>query len=168
MIWYHQAYDFNHCLFRTLSVLEFEENISIEIEKMKILSFYLLFPAKLSDVRFPRDGVKYKKYFSDIDDRYNNVSSAKITYAKISALSDICFSALSSFGLIERKAFSKGVLKRTEHDLSEKLSNKISEYHDQNQHLFELLTKVFANLPLSGQLGLKVRTDLIDYRYDAR
>ena len=75
--------------------------------------------------------------------------------------------ALVSYGLFEAESFKKGKLKRTEVKLSEKLKNRIVEENKTNNNLITLITGPLASLNLYGHLGLKVRTNLIEFKYDA-
>lgn len=59
MLVYHPAYDAYHCLFRMMAIME--NTNRLEIDKLKILDFYILFPALLSEVKMPREFIKIKK-----------------------------------------------------------------------------------------------------------
>ena len=47
MLIYNQAYDLYHTMFRILQIMEKTEEI-IEIDKLRILDFYLAFPSELA------------------------------------------------------------------------------------------------------------------------
>ena len=51
MIVYQPAFDLYHTLFRIMKLLSyFEKNDYIEIERLRIWDYYLLFPNKLKEV----------------------------------------------------------------------------------------------------------------------
>ena len=56
MIVYNQAYDLYHTIFRFLQFLNrFEKDELIEIEKLRIWDFYLLFPSKINSIRLKQN-----------------------------------------------------------------------------------------------------------------
>lgn len=49
MLIYNQAFDFYHSIFRMLQLTTFGVN-NVQIEKIRILDFYIVFPWKLLDI----------------------------------------------------------------------------------------------------------------------
>ncbi|HGA8765958.1 TPA: ABC-three component system middle component 5, partial [Salmonella enterica subsp. enterica serovar Virchow] len=47
MLIYHPAYDAYHCLFRMIALIDHVNEI--EVDKARILDFYLIFPALVSE-----------------------------------------------------------------------------------------------------------------------
>ena len=76
MLIYHPAYDAYHCLFRMIALIN---NIdTIEIEKARILDFYLTFPSLVEKIRMPQNHSHIKKiakkYFNDYRNPINSAS----------------------------------------------------------------------------------------------
>lgn len=56
MIVYNQAFDLYHTIFRLLHFLnKFENQTILEIERVRIWDFYLLFPSKIHEIRLKQD-----------------------------------------------------------------------------------------------------------------
>ena len=75
--------------------------------------------------------------------------------------------ALISYDLFDAKEFKNGKLKRTDIPLSESLSLRINKANEENHNLITLITGPLASMNLYGHLGLKERTNLIEFKYDA-
>lgn len=59
---YHPRNDIYHCCFRIVSILSLSNLSSIELDKLKIIDFYLVFPIFLTDRKyftFPKK-IKYQ------------------------------------------------------------------------------------------------------------
>ena len=75
--------------------------------------------------------------------------------------------ALVSYSLLDASEFKNGKIKRTDTPLTEQLSTRIQNEFKSNQNLLTLITGPLASLNLYGHLGLKVKTNLIEFKYDA-
>ena len=64
MLIYSQAYDLYHTMFRILQIMEKTKEV-LEVDKLRILDFYLAFPAELLEIRSFSGFKKYEKYLKD-------------------------------------------------------------------------------------------------------
>lgn len=165
MLVYNNAYDFNHCLFRVLSLLEFNVDTTLEFDKVQLFDFYLLFPYKLSEMRFPREFFEYKKNFDNLDTKYNRVINSKLTFYKLGNLHKLVYKALLSSRLVEKENFENKALKRSEKKLSKEVIQSIHNFQIENEFLLQLLIVGLNELQLDGVNGLRSRTNLFDTRY---
>ena len=74
--------------------------------------------------------------------------------------------ALISYGLIDPVEFKNGKVKRTETKVTEQLQVRLNKANEENPNLTTLITGPLASMNLNGHLGLKVRTNLIEFKYD--
>jgi hypothetical protein len=62
MIVYNQAFDLYHTIFRFLQFLNrFENGTEIEIERLRIWDFYLLFPNRIHEIRLKQNESDIRK-----------------------------------------------------------------------------------------------------------
>ncbi|EAQ5910900.1 hypothetical protein FEF66_23465, partial [Salmonella enterica] len=62
MLIYHPIFDANHCVFRTLLLLQEQSSCEIDIELFRLMDFYMLFPSLLKSIKpFPSELRSYKK-----------------------------------------------------------------------------------------------------------
>ena len=73
MIVYHQAFDLYHTVYRMLHILtHFDKEESVEIDRLRIWDFYLLFPNKLHIVKLKRNEEDVKKLIKQYIPRKEN------------------------------------------------------------------------------------------------
>lgn len=166
MLIYNQAYDLYHTMFRILQILE-NSNEVMEVDKIRILDFYLAFPAELLEIKSFRGFKKYRKYLKAEINPYERVIDRRRLFFKMEYIQISAMKALISYKLLDAMEFKRGKLKRTEIELSKSLYKRIQEESNANKNLITLITGPLASMNLYGHLGLKVRTNLIEFKYDA-
>lgn len=166
MLIYSPAYDLYHTMFRILQITEKSEHV-MEVDKLRILDFYLAFPAELLDIQGFRGFNKYRKYLKAEKNQYERVIDRKRLFFKMEQIQISAMKALVSYSLLDASEFKNGKVKRTETPLTEQIAARIQEEFKRNQNLLTLITGPLASLDLYGHLGLKVRTNLIEFKYDA-
>lgn len=166
MLVYSQAYDLYHTMFRILQIME-KSKQDLEVDKLRILDFYLAFPAELLEIRSFVGFRKYERFLKAESNTYERVIDRKRLFFKMEHIQISAMKALISYDLFDANEFKKGKLKRTNLQLSESLSTRIQIANDENQNLITLITGPLASMNLYGHLGLKERTNLIEFKYDA-
>lgn len=165
MLIYSHAYDIYHTMFRILQITE-KANRDLEIDKLRILDFYLAFPTELLEIRSFVGFKKYEKFIKAESNSYERVIDRKRLFFKMENIQISAMKALISYDLFDANKFKNGILKRTDIQLSESLSNRIRNANEENQNLITLITGPLASMNLYGHLGLKQRTNLIEFKYD--
>ncbi len=65
MIVYHQAFDLYHTAYRMIQLLTyFERGESVEIDRLRIWDYYLLFPIEIQRIKFSVEEKEIKNYIS--------------------------------------------------------------------------------------------------------
>ena len=98
---------------------------------------------------------------------YERVIDRKRLFFKMEHIQISAIKALISYGLFDPIEFKNGKIKRTENLISGNLNTRINNANEENQNLITLITGPLASMNLYGHLGLKVRTNLIEFKYDA-
>jgi hypothetical protein len=166
MLIYHPAYDIYHAAFRMLVLLS---NLGHELQplrRLRILDFYLLFPAELGRVQFPRNLLPKKKKWVDLQSRYNTVPDPRRIFDELEPFQMAAVQMLVGTGLVVRTNNPVEGVALVNGAVPESLAFRLSIARAQKAELIELLTKDFSNLDLYGQNGLKARTGLFEHRYD--
>lgn len=166
MLIYNQAYDLYHTMFRILQIMEKTEE-TIEIDKLRILDFYLAFPSELMDIRSFRGFKKYVKYIKAEKNKYERVIDRKRLFFKMEHIQISAIKALISYGIFDAEEFKKGNVKKSYDKLSDSLLLRIQSANEENLNLITLITGPLASMNLFGHLGLKERTNLIEFKYDS-
>ena len=165
MLIYHPVFDTNHSMFRMLRLLEATPGKSLRWDAFRILDFYYLFPHLLGSARLPRGLTAAKQRYGKMDARYNKVPSPRVFIQQLAGLHELVARSLVGKGFLAADAFGKNTLRRTETPLPPSLTEAFIGGDD--QALVDLLATKMAAIPLNGPDGLKDRTGLLEYRYDA-
>lgn len=167
MLIYHPAFDLYNCIFRMLQLLSNMKHDEVELERLRIWDFYLTFPRETQKIRFPQDLSELKKVFKRKDDNpYEDLLDSKKIIERMKSFQLTALKYLASYDFIDKESFSKGVVRKTNKELPVDLKNELNNFTTEKQNIIKLVLG-FWDLPLYGSHGLKARTGLIDFKYDA-
>lgn len=167
MLIYHQRNDVFHCMFRILSILKLLEGRKVEIDRLKIMDFYLVFPHLISNITLPRarGSSVIKKKAQTLDIPYENLPSNKILFSE---MGDFQLQALDILRSKEIVDFDEsGWLTVGDNFQDNSIKILVTDNGFTSKEFFEVLVNVLSQCSLHGPNGLKSRTGLMEYRYDA-
>lgn len=165
MLIYHPAFDAYHCVFRMLALIE--SSTTLEIDRARLLDFYLAFPSAIGDIRLPTTLSHGRRLGKDLGNIYRNPLDSKAVFRDMSQIQNAALRSIAALGLIDVSCYEKGILKRVPSEsIPAVLMRKLKEYFDARLEILEFLLKDLAPIPLRGVDGLKHRTMLLEYRYD--
>jgi hypothetical protein len=162
---YHPALDPYHAALRVLQLLVYHET-EYELDALRILDFFLVFPEELISVRLPRDAQPWRLRVKTPKNPYWFDGDRLLTFAQMKVIQDTALSLLSAKGLIDPATLREGRVSllptRVPPDLEEVLRKKNAD----NATLVTFLVSVLGKLPVRGRDGLKDRSKLMEFRYD--
>lgn len=164
MLVYHPAYDAYHCLFRMMAIVERVDEV--EIDKLKMLDFYILFPSLLSKIKMPRQFVKIKKDAERIRNEYHDPINPGITFKDMRHIQDAAIKCMLAAGYISHESLENGFVARTNKALPDTLKIEMNLFIDKKDPFSTFIIQKLAKFHLMGPDGLKSRTQLMEYRYD--
>ncbi len=165
MLIYNPAYDIYHTMFRILQ-LSSNINKSIEIDKLKILDFYYVFPTELLRIKKPVGFKKYDKFLVTEINKYDKITNPRRIFYKMNSIQYQAIKILVASGYLDSQNFEKGIIKFSTKEFPLNFKENIEKSNKENNKLITLLIETLADINLSGHLGLKERTGLIEFRYD--
>ena len=167
MLIYHPAFDASHCVYRILKIFEkIEDNNSIEIERVKIIDFYMVFPKKIQQIRLTRSKKlsKVKESVKQLDDTYRQCNSPFLIFQKMNMIQDKVLITLVKNEILtfcnENKVYKKGT-RFPQNSSNIQLFEDYLSTDDEKE-----FTDFLYFTPIDGKHGLKSRTNLMEYRYD--
>lgn len=167
MLIYHPAQDINHCIFRTLLLLENSVHESIDVDLYRLLDFYILFPhllKKISPLPSPIKG--YKRLLVEIPEPFESMINIKRVLHELEQLQTVALQNLIAKQIIDIESFKLRKIKRTKEPIPENLLKEITLCAIAQEEWFRMLANEFPILEFSGKHGLKKRTGLMEFRYD--
>lgn len=172
MILYNQAFDLYHTIYRlSLFIKEFNEEDFIEVDRIRIWDFYLLFPYKVHDIRLKREEKEVrslrKQYLRKGYNPYNEIMSDRKIFEKLQTYQLSALTCLASYNIIDKESLA---LNRVKISSKEILAELLSNYEDPSateSNVITIMTSYFYKLSLFGGAGLKNKTNLMESKYDA-
>lgn len=165
MLIYNPAYDIYHTMYRII-LLSSRIAKTIEIDKLKILDFYYVYPTELLDIKKPVGFKKYEKFLKPEKNKYDRINNPKRIFYKMNSIQFQAMKILVAYGYLDSESFENGMVKVTEKSLGEEFQKMVEKSVELNTNLITLLAGPIADIDLYGHLGLKQRTGLIEFRYD--
>lgn len=164
MLIYHPAYDAYHCVFRMLAVADICREL--EVDKARLLDFYLLFPANVALIRLPADLRDGRKIANEIENPYHDPLNPFATFRDMRLIQEVALKCIAASGLIDVDKLGMGFVVRTGKDIPGALQGSIKGFLDKRQPLADFILHGLSKIPLRGHDGLKHRTEMMEHKYD--
>ncbi|MDV7413523.1 ABC-three component system middle component 5 [Acinetobacter baumannii] len=167
MLVYNPAYDIYHCIYRLVFVLK-KVNINnpIEVDRLKIIDFYLVFPYLITEIRLPREVSGVRRFFKTYSTKYRKVTNKYVTFQTMKPLQEQAIDYLCLKGYISY--LNDGKITPTPLINSLNLPLRSSFFGDQANNIENNLFDFFLKYEFYGKDGLKDRTNLMEFKYDRK
>ncbi len=172
MITYNPAFDLYHSIFRMAHIIRFmDDDECLEIDKVRIWDFYILFPDKVHNIHLKQKDKELRDIRKNTLKKLNNPYEYQgdnhklfewIKPAQVSALN-----CLVSCGILDKEKYLSGRVCISNRSALTEFINKAGELSERERNALKFLRALSRFMPLTGPDGLKKRTELLEYRYDA-
>ena len=170
MILYNNAFDLYHTIFRILHLLnKVSDDEVIEIDRIRIWDYYVLFTNEILKVKPKRDEKEFKKILEMLkanNNPYQQIYDQKKTLEKIKPYQLAALNSLASYNITEKDSLLREEIKINSSEILKKYVESVGDLSNREKNIVAIMTSVFRNISLQGNDGLKKRTDLIEYKYD--
>lgn len=172
MIIYQKSFDLYHTVYRMLKLLvHFKGEKFIELDRLRIWDYYLLYPNKMQDIRLTREEKDIKAYIKRFitkpNNPYENVLNDRKMFEKIKPYQMSAINSLASYGIINKDYLIENRISNVDKDFFTKNEMNFEDLSIQEENTIRLLTSHFYQVPLFGLNGLKNKTGLLESKYDA-
>jgi len=167
---FQPALDPLHAVFRLLRLHALIRRLgSLEIDQIRILDFYLIFPFRIAEIRLRREHVRFRKIAAPygLTKPYGFQPEDRVLFERMRPIQWVALEALAAKGFISSSDLEKGLVRFTERPIPTELMARIDEANYADKKLFEVLELLVSEYPLHGVDGLKARSGLLEFRYDA-
>jgi hypothetical protein len=164
---YHPAFDVFHAIFRFLR-LKLHRNISeIEIDKLRILDYYLLFPWRASSIKLAQADLKVRRIAKRLECRsdYATLPTGETLLERMKAAQVAALQTMAQDGALSPHQLRNGIAQFQRFSLPNDLKERISQRNADEADTMEIVD-VLSQYKLLGVDGLKGRTSLLEHRYD--
>ncbi|GFZ63143.1 MULTISPECIES: ABC-three component system middle component 5 [Pseudomonas] len=167
MLMYHPAFDANHCLYRTVSILNATGSTPISWPLFRMLDFYYLFPSQLKAIKpWPREIGKYKSKTANIQDQFEDLTNPARTFFDLQSFQKAATLELIAKGCLSKSEFDKGIMQLEPDALPPGYIALLETDEFLRSDAFIVITKALPEAPFYGSNGLKSRSGLMEFIYD--
>ena len=172
MITYNPAFDLYHSIFRMAHIAaKLDGDESLEIDKVRIWDFYLLFPDKVHTITIRRDEEELRKYRSTYLHPENNPYEFKGENRKLFEwIKPVQVSALNSLvscGILSKSKYEAGRVSVADHEALTRFLDRTGDISGRERNVLAFMSTLSRFMSMTGEYGLKARTKLLESRYDA-
>ncbi len=166
---YEPAFDPFHAAFRVMrlraSVLKLKP---LHKDHIRILDYYLLFPFRMVDLRLRRQDLKLRGVAKKrLGARpYGELPQDRILLGRMAPIQVVALDSMIAKGVLKLVHDGSELIEAGSTELPLKLQAAMDERNAEDADLIEGLA-ILAAYPLLGVGGLKDRSSLLDFRYDA-
>lgn len=133
---------------------------------LRILDFYLLFPAEIEDIQMPAALRTWKTMFRSHQNKYFSNVSKHSVFRQLAGPQVLGLRLLQSRGLISDIAGDANPISAHVEEIPSGLADMLRRVDDSERQLINFLARDLGATELNGQMGLKKRTGLAEFRYD--
>ena len=148
----------------------FDAGEVVEVDRLRIFDFYLLFPYKTYKIRLKRTEEDFRKRLAKYVEKkvnpYNVSSNDRRLFERLRPYQMIALSHLASYGLISPKLLLEQRVKVIDTGKMQQVLSQLEPMPESERNVISWLSYCFRNLPLNGSYGLKYRTQLLESKYD--
>lgn len=164
MLIYHPAFDAYHCILRMLAILNISNDI--EVERARILDFYITFPSAASKIKMPIDLKFLKPEARGHANIYRDPINPRATFKDMQHIQEAAIKTLAATNIICKQGLKRGNMIMVDNSPHSDLTELVALFIDRMSPFIHILIQELALIPLRGESGLKHRTNLMEYRYD--
>lgn len=167
---YNEAFDPYHTAFRLLrldSTCNFGEPVHFDL--IRILDFYLLFPFRLQSIRLFSADTEWRrisKAYLKLSP-YGDLPEDVNLFSRMEHFQRAALTSLANSGVISKTEWERNEVKYLSSRVPEEMHQRFKELNKSMPDVVEILCAIKEKYPLLGRDGLKDRTGLLEYRYDA-
>lgn len=171
MITYNPAFDLYHSIFRMAHILlKMDESGPVEIDRVRIWDFYMLYPVQLNHVSLKLDEDEIRdarKILKLKETKFDYKGDIRKLFEWIKPFQVSALGCLVSCGILNKEAFEEGHVLVDNKEGLNVFVEKAGDVSDHERNILRFLNFLFSGMPLTGSYGMKARTKLLESKYDA-
>ncbi|WP_431127013.1 ABC-three component system middle component 5 [Variovorax paradoxus] len=138
----------------------------LEYSKLRILDFYLCFPAEIASIELPKNLQAIRPLAREAANKFRGPVSSLRTFRDLEQIQNSATRLLAASDVFDSKKLEEGSICRTTRAVSAEFIRSTPDPTGPTGVLTKFVLTQLSALPLRGTGGLKQRSGLMEYRYD--
>jgi hypothetical protein len=167
---FQPAFDPFHAVFRLFRLRGIiRQHGPLNRDHVRILDFYLLFPFRIDRIRLTQRDRKYRSLATqyELKKPYGDQPDDRIVFGRMEPMQMSAMGTLATRGFFLPDSWELGEVASSALAAPEPLMPRIAESNAADADLMAFLEVLASQYEFLGVNGLKDRTKLLEYRYDA-
>lgn len=167
---YNEAFDPYHASFRIMrlnTICKFET--AIPFDAIRILDFFLLFPFRMQRMSFKSNHRSFRRISKvfEQDKPYGVLPDDQIIFTRMEPFQRAAVSTLAMKGIVSTSFWAEGSLKFPTDSVPHAIAERCVSLNAAHKEFVAALRSLSSDYELYGKGGLKDRSGLLEFRYDA-
>ena len=171
MITYNPAFDLYHSIYRLAHIIQkMDEGKPVEIDRVRIWDFYILYPIQLKHMRFKQDETEIKGALKQLklkETTFDYKGDTRKLFGWIKPFQISALGCLVSCGILNKEEFEAGSVLVANQEKLQAFVESAGDFSIRESNVLNYLSLLFKDMPLTGIYGMKYRTKLLESKYDA-
>ncbi len=167
---YNEAFDPYHATFRFVRLWQgCQLTGKTHFDMLRILDFYLLFPFRIQNMSFFSADRSWRRISKSYEHRkpYGGLPDDASIFSRMEPFQRAAVTSLVKAEILSVHAWNNNQIEFLDAKLPSDLLERCSELNEAMNDVLEILCALKERYPLLGRNGLKERTGLLEFRYDA-
>jgi hypothetical protein len=168
---YNPAFDLYHSIFRIAHIAaKLDDGESLDVDKVRIWDFYLLFPDKVHSIHLRNDEDELKEYRRVIkkqNNPYDYHGDNRKLFEWIKPVQLSALGCLVSCGILNKEKYEEGRVSVNNSEALAAFLQKAGTITSREQNVLSFMSSLSRVMSMTGVFGLKARTELLESKYDA-
>ena len=148
-----------------------DDNDCLEVDKIRIWDFYVLFPSKTYTIMIRRNEEDLKswrkRYIDKTKNPYEYNGDNRKLFDRLRPYQMTALSSLASYGIIDKRHFLNKEIMISNRTLLNKFIEKTGVLPQTESNTLSFMSLFSKSMSMLGIYGLKSRTNLMESKYDA-
>lgn len=170
MITYNPAFDLYHSIYRMAHILrKMDSDSPMEIDRLRIWDFYLLYPVQLNHVSLKTDEKEIRearKLLKLKETQFDYKGDVRKLFEWIRPFQTSALGCLVSCGILSKEDFEAGYVRVVGRETLDKFVEATGSLSVHETNVLSFLSFLFGDMPLTGVYGMKHRSKLLESKYD--
>ena len=151
-------------------IQKMDEGKPLEIDRVRIWDFYMLYPVQLNHVSLKNDETEIRearKLLKLKETTFDYKGDIRKLFEWIKPFQISALGCLVSCGILDKEVFESGNVLVANQDKLKTFAESAGELSISDKNILNFLGFMFGGMPLTGTYGMKYRTKLLESKYDA-